>query len=401
MITGMDAILGQDRAIDILQTLLSGDRMPHAFIFHGPQGVGKFTTAMAFARIRLCHHPERDLTGRVIACGGCPACRLFAASDRKNERDDDDDDSSLSSPHPDLHVVVKELCSVSSVTALRGRKQLNIPVDLLREHVVGGTSSDGQFHEAPAFKSAAMNHGKVFIIDEAELIVPYGQNVLLKTLEEPPAGTLLILVTSSEDMLLPTVRSRCQRIAFMPLSDKSIGQWLAGYDDSIAPDNRDWVIHFASGSIGRAKLAMDYRLFEWAREVLPMLDTMSRGGSPADLGGRIFGMINDFATAWVDSHKNASKDAANKMAAGLMWSMVARYARQKLWSISEQCTPSDPSASDRLMEPWLGVIDAIGEAQSLLATNVNMNMVCDQFVVELNRCLSGEVVTSGGGRYGR
>ena len=70
----------------------------------------------------------------------------------------------------------------------------------------------------------------------------------LKLLEEPPAGTVIILVTTREDRLLPTIRSRCQRVAFAPLDDQAMQSWLASADLAVDPESRRWIERFAEGS---------------------------------------------------------------------------------------------------------------------------------------------------------
>ena len=156
-------------------------------------------------------------------------------------------------------MVVKELALYSDSKQMRDRKLLRIPVEVVREALI-----------EPAYRGSQLGHGKVFILDEAELLNLEGQNALLKTLEEPPPGTTIILITSSEERLLPTIRSRCQRTAFVPLPAQAVAAWLKAY----APEMSDgeeggWLVRFASGSIGRAKLAVDYDLTAWSRTVLP------------------------------------------------------------------------------------------------------------------------------------
>ena len=97
MAAAMDTILGQTRAIDQLLAALASGRLHHAYIFHGPAGVGKCTTARAFAAVLLCHDPVTDLAGRVAACGACASCRAIEAG-----------------KHPDLPVIVQELALYSA-----------------------------------------------------------------------------------------------------------------------------------------------------------------------------------------------------------------------------------------------------------------------------------------------
>ena len=379
----MDHILGQTKAIETLATQLAGDRVHHAQIFHGPAGVGKFTTALAFAQVLLCHTPQRDLNGRVTACGNCPSCRLLrgyrAGGPANGSAADSDADAGelAEAAHPDLHIVTKQLAAFSDDPATRRRKQTTIPVEIIRQHVIG-----------PAFRSAQLNHGKVFVVDEAELLNPAGQNALLKTLEEPPAGTTVILVTTSEDRLLPTIRSRCQRVAFVPLEEAHIEGYLAKHAPALDEPTRAWLVRFAAGSLGRAALAVAYDLGQWAKRVLVPIDGMTRGRATPGLGAAIHELEQGFAEAWVKRHDNASKEAANKTAGGLMAAMIAGHARHHLGQLAAKADPADPVAAEAQLSPWLAVIEAVEDAQSLLARNVNPALVADHLAASLHTALT-------------
>lgn len=404
----MDIILGQTRAVDVLQASLQTGRIHHAFIFHGPKGVGKFTAAREFAKVLLCHDPQRDLAGRISACGSCASCRLMvpaiaaplpgAKKPGKKKKSDEDEDEEESTgevqdsfdreAHPDYHVIRKELAAMSSITELRKRKQMNIPIDLLRELMIGGKTMDGTYHDGAAFKSPRLNHNKVFIIDEAELLDNVGQNALLKTLEEPSPGTFIILVTSSEDRLLMTIRSRCQRVSFTALPETIVADWITRNAPDLSEHQVQWLIRFSAGSLGRVGLALQYDLYAWAKAVLPAVNQMKEDRYPALLGPQIAELVNGFAERWVEEHPSASKDAANKQAASLMWTMITQYARQKMAEAASRCSAEDLAAAEAATEPWIGVIEAVGEAERNLASNVNMGLVCDTFVATMHRALA-------------
>ena len=356
---GMEGVIGQERALQVLDAALRSGRVHHAYIFHGPAGVGKFTTALALAKVLLCQQMVVD-QGPVRACGRCPSCvRLGAAGPGRPPGE-----------HPDLHVVTKELALFSGDAAVRERKLMNIPVRVLEEHLLG-----------PVYRSTTMRHGKVFIVDEAELLDPIGQNKLLKTLEEPPEGTVIILVTSSEERLLATIRSRCQRVAFVPLGPERMAAWLDGQEPGLEASARAWLLGFADGSLGRARLALDYGLAGWAARLVPGLEEMTRGRLPAELGRQVQEMIEAFAARWVKERENASKDAANKLAAGLVWSIWMQQARGRL------AAAAGGTGAAAAAGPWLAAIDALAEAERYVAANVNLGLVCDHLVLSLFRAL--------------
>jgi DNA polymerase-3 subunit delta' len=374
----MDRILGQARAVGLLERQLSTGRGHHACIFHGPVGVGKFTTALAYARVLLCHDRMTDLTGRVTACGACESCRLLKNLAAESADNPDDDTVGLTTGHPDLHVVRKELARFSEDATIRNRKLTRIPVEVLRSALI-----------EPAYLAAKLGHGKVFIVDEAELLNPAGQNALLKTLEEPPAGTTLILVTANEDRLLPTIRSRCMRIAFVSLPDEAVGKWCDQHAKGLTGPQRKALVAFSGGSLGHAQLIHRFGLLEWCDIVLPALDGAAQGRPTPGLGQQLFGFIDAFAADWVKAHDNASKEAANKLGADLMWSLIATHARGRIAELTDRCDPQYPQAAEDTLAPWLGVIDATERAQQFLASNVNLSITCDYLAVTITQVLAG------------
>jgi DNA polymerase-3 subunit delta' len=340
----MQQILGQDRAIEVLRGALGSGRLHHAWIFSGPPGVGKFTTAVEFARILLDPDAGPTLTGEIAADPDGTCSRLIDAG-----------------THPDLHVIRKELALFSEV---------NIPLDVLREHVIGGRTRD-KVHEGPAYRKASLGHGKVFIFDEAELMDRYGQNALLKTLEEPPPHTYLLLITARPDRLLPTIHSRTQHVHFGPLDDEAMAEWMQRGALDVAGPERDWIASFCSGSPGIAVLAAEYGFYAWQEGLAPMLEQLERGTYPAGMGELLAQQVEDFATAWVKAHKNASKDAANKDGIRHVLGFLAAHVRRHLRA-------SEESAA----RYWADVIELIREAEMQVATNVNLKHVLENLTVQ-------------------
>ncbi len=197
-------ILGQDATRDFLRKAAREERLAHALQFSGPEGIGKCSVALAFAAWRLCERDGDD------ACGQCAACRQV-----------------IGRSHPDLLLV--------SVAA--GKKEIG--VDRARE--------------LKRFTQLRPLSGKVkiAIIDGAPLLTTAAQNALLKTLEDPPKRSVLILVANNPDALLPTVRSRLHRVPFSPLSNDEVIAVLTQRHDvphGVAKD----LAALAEGSPGRA-----------------------------------------------------------------------------------------------------------------------------------------------------
>lgn len=368
----MNRIFGQDRAASTLLAALAAGRVHHAWIFSGPRGVGKFTAAVEFARLLLDPDAGRDLSGQFTSDPSSHASRLIDAGS-----------------HPDLHVIRKELAIYSANAVVRNQRLANIPLDVLREHVIGGMVGD-KFIAGPAFCTAVLGHGKVFIIDEAELLAWESQNALLKALEEPPARTYLILITTRPDRLLPTIRSRCHHVRFGPLDERAMETWLKragsapspsagegrGEGDSLTalsgPD-RQWILSFAEGSPGIALLAARYGFHHWHARLKPMLDQLDRGEFPVGLGETLAELVEEFAQQWVKSNDNASKDAANKDGARHVFALLSSHARQRLRTLLQR---GEPAATA------LHAIEVLSQAEHQLERNVNPKLLLENLVVQ-------------------
>ena len=348
---GFGRVEGQDRALSVLQQSMQSGRLHHAWVFHGPEGVGKFTAAVSWAAMLLDPSTAPDLGGRFAPDLESHTQQLVAAG-----------------THPDFFVIRKELTPFAKDASVRNNKQRSIPKAIVDEYLVQPAAL------APSMAQGGMA-GKVFIVDEAELMGLPVQNAILKTLEEPGPGTLIILVTSSEDRLLPTIRSRCQRVGFLPLDDEAMRRWIAAQGFDLSAEAHHWYINYASGSPGRFSRAVESDLYSWHSQINPMLSRAIRGEHPPGLGTLMNSLIEDWASSWVKQGdklgQNRSKEAANQKAASMMLSLVAQQARPAL---------SDASQSGRALQ----TIDSVTRASEELNTNVSYKLVMEHLVAGIS-----------------
>ena len=219
-------LIGQDRALGALRSALSRGALHHAYLFAGPEGVGKGTAARLLAQAGNCDRAVRDgVAPAVDPCGQCGPCRKIAHG-----------------THPDVIALAQE-----RVMAKAGRWEpkggrtpsKDIVVDQVRD-LVDHRLSLRRFEGRRRF----------VLIDPADAMNAQAQNALLKTLEEPPEDTTLVLVASRPDALLPTIRSRCARLSFAPLPEATITERLAAAGRS-AEDAR-LAAALSAGSLSRA-----------------------------------------------------------------------------------------------------------------------------------------------------
>jgi DNA polymerase-3 subunit delta' len=176
--------------------LLETDRLPHALLLHGNQGLGKADFARALAAAVLCNQPLSNFQ----ACGSCSACHLLAAK-----------------THPDMHFLQPN----ASGNSKSKNPVLNIRIDEIRR-LCEKLNQTSQF-----------SGYRVAIFDQADKLTISAANSLLKTLEEPGQKVLLILVTAQTYRLPITIRSRCQSIRFNIPDEQTSLQWLRQYLSSM------------------------------------------------------------------------------------------------------------------------------------------------------------------------
>jgi len=219
-----NGILGHDSNVEKFHRADRRGRLFGSFLFVGPPGVGKKMFAFALAKTLFCRNRSPDV---FEPCGNCPSCSVFPG-------------------HPDLFVVTKP----------DGKTE--IPLELL----IGPKENRGQ--EGLCYeisRTPYMGDRKIAVIDDADDLNQSGANALLKTLEEPPSNSLLILLGTSATKQLPTIRSRCQIIRFTPLSPQNLGTIL--YKIGIAgslEQGLEIARHTTTGGVEQAR--------DWADESL-------------------------------------------------------------------------------------------------------------------------------------
>jgi DNA polymerase III subunit delta' len=185
-------ICGQDRPVRLLRRAWASGRLAQAYCFTGPAGVGKHSTAVALAQAVKCLSPITAPAAEDApdACGVCRACTRIAAGQ-----------------HPDVALIAPEEKTVITIDQIRGL----------------ATRANLRAYEGSV---------KVWILDPAHEMQEPAANAFLKTLEEPPAGSLFLLVTTAFSALLPTIRSRCQEVRFTELGEEHLRIVLArhGWD---------------------------------------------------------------------------------------------------------------------------------------------------------------------------
>lgn len=227
-------LIGNEEVKTRLSRMLANGRFPNAMLFSGTDGVGKKLFAVEIARSFVCTSLVENR-----ACGECAACKRIAAFNTPTSEKGDDYDHVFFSEHADVGLVIpfKRNLRVGAIRALE-------------------TQANFRPYEARA---------RVFIIEDAEKMNDAAANALLKTLEEPPETTFIILIAARPDSLLSTIRSRCQTIRFAPVSLTAIATVMRE-SKGLSSDDAHLIAKISGGSVGKA-IELDIESYRAERDI--------------------------------------------------------------------------------------------------------------------------------------
>ena len=221
---GFHDIIGHDRVKDHLQKAIEYHKVSHAYILAGEEGMGRKTLAKAFAMTLLCERSDKE------PCMQCHACRQI-----------------LSGNHPDVIWVTHE-------------KPASIGEDDIRT----------QINDTIYIKPYSSSY-KIYMVDEAEKMTVQAQNALLKTIEEPPSYAVIILMTTNQEVFLPTILSRCIQLNLRPLKNHVVSDYLTE-TMGVPEEKANIYAAFARGNLGKAiHLASSEEFSLLFRQVLTLL----------------------------------------------------------------------------------------------------------------------------------
>lgn len=349
------SLRGHAPNFDQFRRALARGRLASTFLFVGPAGIGKHCFALKLAQALLCERrPEEALD----PCGECPSCRQV-----------------LAGSHPDVEIVARPADKAFiPVEALIGDKEHR-----MREGLCYNISN-----------KPFSGRRKIAIIDDADYLNKEGANCLLKTLEEPPPKSILILIGTSEQRQLPTIRSRCQVVRFAPLADDDVAAILVEQGLCADPAAAELAARQGHGSVARAVLWCDERLIEFRAALLEVLS--QREPSLAEASKLVGSFVDE-----------AGKESALKRGRlRLVFSLAEEFYRQVLVAAAAGTSSGDAQLDDPAARTlrWLpgdeaaaACLDLCLDAYAHLDSNANQATLIDWWLDELaSAARTGRVV---------
>jgi DNA polymerase-3 subunit delta' len=298
-------------------------RLAHAYLFLGPEGVGKASIAQALTAALNC----ADLREDGDACGMCPSCKRLAAG-----------------THPDFLIIAP---------TSEGR-QPQIKIEQIRE-----------LRRVTAYPPVG-GGWRVALIKPAEALNDAAANSLLKTLEEPPPQHLLILTAGVEADLFPTVVSRCQKLALAPLPYSLITQELIRR--SLSPSQAALMAALSGGSLGRALVLEPEELLRQRQQVLTDLESLSRGNDTTALD-------------WAQGLAKAASETDTFLLLTQLWYrdllLLSCGAPERLLAHQDHLPDLQAEAARSHQDLWLAKLAALSAAQRHLRANLNPELTLD------------------------
>ena len=334
---GFDAIVGQHHPITLLKTLIRNGTLPHALLFTGDDGVGKQTTAMAFAMACNCRTLKSALASPVKpnaidACGECAPCKKI-----------------IGGHHPDI-IQIAPMPSVIKIDQIRA---------LLENLALKPNEADK----------------RVVIISNAQCMNPESGNALLKVLEEPPDRTLMVLTARQTSDLLPTIVSRCRHIHFSPLDAADIEQVLIQVDQVKAQSART-VAGLCGGSIARARKWVDPKWIKRREWIIEALSHVLATG-PAHIEPWM--ALSEILAR----RKDLVEESLEIITMWLRDLLVARHAPAHVLNKDRLDTLSKTAQTVTPVQ-LLAYIDAVDHARESLKSNTNLRLTLDAMVLTMS-----------------
>jgi len=261
-------IIGQERVIKILKNIYASNKISHAYIFYGKEGIGKDAVAIEFAKLINC---ENKING-IEACDNCTSCRQINSlnsttfkfitalpSGRKETSESDNPVNTLKEDDYNIFLEEIEKKSKDNYYKINIQNANDIKISSIRQI------------KKEIYLTGIKGKKKIFLISNCDLMNPQSSNAFLKILEEPPGDSLIILTTARLNALLATITGRCQKIRFDPINKDDLTKFLLNYNNELNTHEAELYADISDGSILKCKNITESYFMELREKMIEML----------------------------------------------------------------------------------------------------------------------------------
>jgi len=323
-----EEIIGQEKAVVQLKTLMQAERMPHALLFCGPDGVGKLLVAQVLAAALLCEHTNGP-------CGQCASCQAFRMG-----------------MHPDMYTIVPES---------KGKTAKSIKIEQIREV------------QTEVARIPYLSDKRVVLFDGADTMNEAAANRLLKTLEEPTGQVVFILITGKKASLLDTIVSRCMMVNFCALPRPALAKALCARDipEPVAAE----LAALADGSFGKALELFENGGLILRDETLDFMEQLSAMEMPAvwELAQKLGGLTREKLQEWLSYLTMLLRDMLVLYSTGASELLYNQTAAERIAGLL-------PDFSERKV---FALLENTKLVETRLSSNVNTRLLMEQFLLKI------------------
>jgi len=336
-ITRFSDIIGQAGALGRLKGAVSSGRLPHALLFCGLEGTGRRTTARALAARLNCLRPSGD-----DACGECVSCGKMARG-----------------VHPDFRLIEPELQDI---------KEEQVAKDLIPR----------------LYFPPAEGKVRVSVLAPAERLNETSANNLLKVLEEPPRGNLLILCCREPGAVLQTIASRCQTVFLEPLATQAVQGWLEAR--GVSPEQARLAAYLSGGSLSRAQRLTQPEAWEKRRVLLEAIPGLAELPTPdvLALAGELSGAPKRGHDA-LEKARERLRDLLGALASLLRDGLVLGATGEAVRVVNVDFMPAVEAVASGGSVACLTGLDLIEESERAVSANCDPQLTLETLLLGLGR----------------
>ena len=349
----VNQIRGHQTILEMLDRALSRGRLPHALLFAGPVGIGKKRVAQYLAQCLFC---EQSAADQLDCCGECSSCKQMVAG-----------------THPDL---ISIECPPDKAV---------LPLSL----IIGKEEHRGREGVCYEMSLRPMSGDRrIAIIDDADKMNAESANALLKTLEEPTANYLMILIASELDAILPTIRSRCQLIRFAELSAEDVSELLLEQDLAESSDQAEQIARLSGGSLAVASQLLDENLQELRNKITRQL--IQHPFRPQLFSQAVIQAVDDIGGNTAAQRKTAQwilHFCADFYHQALQY--AAGYQTGQAPALIEKFVGGFPESAEDRIEKLGALLDRLLETETQIQQNVAINLCVEGLSEDLRSLQKG------------